>query len=757
MIIIIPIILGIIIFYKMVIPYIHNQYHPTTEQRITKGLLSMSFWQILVCSLVCAYALEVKPSYNEYKQTDVDVSSFLQENSELGDLIHEYTGINGYSNLDYLISEAQSLHTYAIIFIVISVIIALAMAIGSIGKKLDRRIIEGLAILNTLACCWICKSSTDICEAIVRDGVTMQTIAWIGRLLGTDIYAAMDMMIRIVWILPIILIVKHFFYHKTLNECYADAATGNINNEESLSSCQSRQVIGYENATDTVSDSVPAANDNMVVQEKEESSQQSISVEEAKEPIQQTVENKKEQPKPIVTNNENSSSSRFWFVLCGIVIAGFIIFLYWQYNNDDSPTKFNQGNALSVQDEEKPVNYKERSEAIISQLTERYGDGISILYKYPELSKYCAFSLVENETEYLLIYDLEQEVLKRFENNCNLRTTNAGEICLPYYTLSMNEDNDKILIQGNNGANSTGYTEYILELNPLNWTIMEICSGREIIKQENGYKANRIIMTKWGTCVADSEYANIDIYYDFNGKLIPSPLKGESYQFKGKIDNRYAVTMQLSIWNDKIYGEYYYDRNGSENVLYLYGGISSGRDIVLLEFNDKGEQTGTFKGKFGRESFSGTFVNYQNKEMPFELFSGNGSSSNTTLKWYYNSRFDYRILYPSSFNIIKEPENGDGCRFSKDDNTYLSVSGMYNSLDETLEDVYKRYKSKSPAYCRIKDNWFVVSDNTDDGYIFYQKTVLKDGIFMTAILHYPSSENDYYSTLIPKIFTDFPD
>lgn len=328
MIIIIPIILGIIIFYKVVIPYIHAQYQPTTEKRITKGLLSMSFWQILVCSLVCAYALEVKPSYNEYKQTDIDVSSFLQENSELGDLIHEYTGINGYSNLDYLIGEAQSLHTYAIIFIVVAVIIALVMAVGSIGKKLDRRIIEGLAILNTLACCWICKSSTDICEAIVRDGVTMQTIAWIGRLLGTDIYAAMDMMIRIVWILPIILIIKHFFYHKTLNEYYA--ATGNINNEESLSSCQSGQVIEYENATATVPDSVPAASDNMVVKEEEELPQQSISVEEAKEPIQQTVENKKEQPKTIVTNND-SSSSRFWLILGGIVIAGFIIFLYWQY------------------------------------------------------------------------------------------------------------------------------------------------------------------------------------------------------------------------------------------------------------------------------------------------------------------------------------------------------------------------------------------------------------------------------------------
>ena len=231
-------------------------------------------------------------------------------------------------------------------------------------------------------------------------------------------------------------------------------------------------------------------------------------------------------------------------------------------------------------------------------------------------------------------------------------------MCLLYYSLSINENNDKILIQGNNGANSIGYTEYILELNPLDWSIREICSGREITRLENGYKVNRIIMTQWVTCNADSEYANIDIYYDLNGNLIPSPLKGDSYQFKGEIDNKYAVTMQLSICDDNIYGEYYYDKYNSENKLYLYGGISSGRDIVLLEFNNKGEQSSTFKGRFGRDSFSGTFVNYQDKEMPFELYLSNESSSNTTLKRYYNSRFDYSILYPSSFNIIKEPEMG---------------------------------------------------------------------------------------------------
>lgn len=327
--------------------------------------------------------------------------------------------------------------------------------------------------------------------------------------------------------------------------------------------------------------------------------------------------------------DEDESSTRslwLWLIIGGIVVIGFIGFLYWQYNNDNDVIDSNPNNTVSMQDETKPENYEEKSKAIISRLAGEYGDQIKVLNKYPELSKYCAFSLTENETEYLLIYDLEQEVLKRFENY-SLQTINAGEVCLPYYNLSMNENDDKILIQGNNGANSIGYSEYILELNPLDWSIRKICSGREITREGNGYKVNWIIMTKWVTSNADSEYASIDIYYDLNGKLIPSPLKGEPYQFKGKIDNRYAVTMQLSIWNDKIYGEYYYDRNGSENVLYLYGGISSGRDIVLLEFNDNGEQTSTFKGRFGRDSFSGTFVNYQNKEMPFELYLGDNVSN----------------------------------------------------------------------------------------------------------------------------------
>ena len=411
MLIVLCIILGIIIFYKVVIPYVHNQYQPTTEKRITKGLLSMSFWQILFSGLVCAYAFGLEPVY---KQTDEDVSSFLQEYSEVGDLINEYTGINGYSNFNYLMSESQSLHSYATVFIVAAVIIALVIAIGAISKRLDRRVVEGLAILNTLACCWIAKSSTDLYEAIVRDGVTLQAIAWIGRLLGTDIYLFMDSVIRSIWILPIILIIKHFYYHRTLNEYYLPDAvvTGYVNNEESSVSNHSEQVKTNDNITETVPDSDAPVNDDAVIEKekKEESPQQIESVEEIKEPIKENVEVKKEQPNPIITDGDESSSSRLWLVLGGSVIVGFIGFLYWQYNNDADVTS----DTVSIQTEAESDKYEERSEAVISKLTGEYGDKIIVRYKYPELSKYCTFRLTENDTEYLLIYDLEQEVLKRF-------------------------------------------------------------------------------------------------------------------------------------------------------------------------------------------------------------------------------------------------------------------------------------------------------------------------------------------------------
>lgn len=105
---------------------------------------------------------------------------------------------------------------------------------------------------------------------------------------------------------------------------------------------------------------------------------------------------------------------------------------------------------------------------------------------------------------------------------------------------------------------------------------------------------------------------------------------------------------------------------------------------------------------------------------------------------------------------MKLSYNRDGCKLSRDEQTYLLAYGMHNALDETLEDKYKECKAKNPVYCRMKNNWLVVSDHTGDGRIYYEKTVLRDGVFLTATLYFPIEEEPFFSKIIPEIFTDFP-
>ena len=553
-------------FYGIIVPYIHNQHLPTIEKKIAKGLLSMSFWQIVFGSLVCAYALKVEPVY---KQTDEDVSSFVQEYSIVGDLVNEYTGINTTSNFNYLMSEADSLHTFAVIFIIITIVFSLVTVIGCLGRKLDRRIVEGLAILNTLACCWIAKSSTDLYEMIIRDGATLQTIAWIGRLLGTDIYSTMDLIIRSVWILPLILIIKHFYYHKTLNEYYA------------LVISQSRYIN------------------------------------------QQEGNKAGEQSKPTYIGLAIGS-------VAFVIIAVFIVYQYTD-NEDAMPIpqqaqqEVENSTTKHYHTQSTTNTYEQRSNAIIQELTTKYGDKIQVEHKYPDLSKYCTFNLTDDNTEYLLVYDLDRKLLKKF-NVQSLPTINAGKVCLFFFNTSINQNNN-ILISGNNGAYSMGeiaFTEYRLELNTTDWSVKEICSGNEITKTENGYIAHKVVVTRFNDDARYNEYTKTDVYYDLQGELIAPPYNGNTYTLKGRIDNRYFITMQLTMQDNKIYGKYYYDENGSGNYLQLYGGVSDSGDVVLLEFNDKSQQTSNFIGRFTKNSFYGTFTNYKQVEMPFELYLNDG-------------------------------------------------------------------------------------------------------------------------------------
>ena len=323
-------------------------------------------------------------------------------------------------------------------------------------------------------------------------------------------------------------------------------------------------------------------------------------------------------------DEEESYGTRFWIIIAGIVVIGLIALFCWKHNSNKETTNtvVGQENTSSVQTE--PETYEEKSEAIISKLKEEYGDKIKIIGKYPELSQYCV-AYIENfssESFHCIVV-------------CNINTQdiryyklNDGDTILEYPIKVWKAENRLLLIiQENNYVEVDERISYTLaQINTIDWKYSEITSGYDI-KMEN----NKVIVSLYGITSIDEayrcSYCNIDVYYDLNGKIVKPELCGDVYKLKGLINDKYAITMYLSVQNDKIYGKYYYDRNGHENMLYLYGGMSS-EGIALLEFNNDGEHTSSFRGRFGRESFSGTYVNYQNKEMPFELYLDGSSSSN---------------------------------------------------------------------------------------------------------------------------------
>ena len=130
---------------------------------------------------------------------------------------------------------------------------------------------------------------------------------------------------------------------------------------------------------------------------------------------------------------------------------------------------------------------------------------------------------------------------------------------------------------------------------------------------------------------------------------------------------------------------------------------------------------------------------------------------------YHNARFDYSISYPADLVIPQgESVNGDGQRFlSKDGKAELLVYGTYNSLDQTLNDVLTQASERSPdhqdrvvTYKVLRGDWFVVS-GTENGRIFYQKTMLRDATFKTFRIEYDESQKQTFDSVTAVIARSF--
>ena len=102
-------------------------------------------------------------------------------------------------------------------------------------------------------------------------------------------------------------------------------------------------------------------------------------------------------------------------------------------------------------------------------------------------------------------------------------------------------------------------------------------------------------------------------YYSNNGYT-------DEIIFKGNINGKYGIMMQIKIEDGVVSGNYYYTKYGSNNTLGLTGSLSNEK-MQLTEYNEKGENTGFFDGILESNSYyHGTFTNYKGTKMSFELY-----------------------------------------------------------------------------------------------------------------------------------------
>ncbi len=123
---------------------------------------------------------------------------------------------------------------------------------------------------------------------------------------------------------------------------------------------------------------------------------------------------------------------------------------------------------------------------------------------------------------------------------------------------------------------------------------------------------------------------------------------------------------------------------------------------------------------------------------------------------YVNHRFGYSICHPPQLRPQGESDNGDGQTFQSQGGARLIVYGAHNVFDETLpQRRAETVERLGPAsYVAGKADWFVVSGRSGDT-IYYAKTALRRGVFVSMELTYPTGLARDYDVVAARLSSCF--
>jgi hypothetical protein len=145
---------------------------------------------------------------------------------------------------------------------------------------------------------------------------------------------------------------------------------------------------------------------------------------------------------------------------------------------------------------------------------------------------------------------------------------------------------------------------------------------------------------------------------------------------------------------------------------------------------------------------------------PVEMHLANGNHSSlsqrVTYRTYSNARYGYSIAYPAGILIPQgEADNGDGQKFLSKDGSASMLAFGSNRMERSLNDEFQAAQAnRNVTYKILKRDMFVVS-GTDNGKIFYQKTLLRGDVFKTFIIEYDEGDRATFDTITSRVARSF--
>lgn len=123
---------------------------------------------------------------------------------------------------------------------------------------------------------------------------------------------------------------------------------------------------------------------------------------------------------------------------------------------------------------------------------------------------------------------------------------------------------------------------------------------------------------------------------------------------------------------------------------------------------------------------------------------------------YCNGRYGFCLSYPNFLEMEAPPANDDGRRFRDHAGFTVTVSGINNVLEDTLEDGIRTQSEDfdSVSYREKHGNWFVLSGIKGDR-ILYIKTYLGKGSINHLCIEYPAGQKMRYDDAVARISRSF--